>query len=125
MVANQRNFQVFTYTDNQGNVWNKRGEQDAAVNAIDGSTALTAGARMFPAATRRYHTRAAIFQDPSTFRTKRITIYTVAAFAALTGASTLAVNVPGNVAAVTYNLSQLIDEKKPVAKAARQLTDHA
>ncbi len=124
MAANQVNFQVFTYTDDNGAVWNKRGELDTAVNAIDGSTALTAGARVWPRRTRRYHTREVIFQDPTTFRTKRIVVYTAAAFAALTGASTLAVNVPGNTAAVTYNLSDKIPERQPVGKATRQLTDH-
>jgi hypothetical protein len=125
MAANQTNFQVFTYTDDNGAVWNKRGELDTAVNAIDGSTPLTAGARVFPKATRRYHTRFAVFFDPTTFRTKRIIVYTAAAFAAITGASTLAVNVPGEVAAVTYSLAEKIGEKQPVGKATRQAADHA
>ena len=124
MAANQVNFQVFSYTDDNAAVWNKRGEMDTAVNAIDGSTTLTPGSPLWPAESRRYHTRKAIFQDPTTFRTKRIVVYTPAAFAALTGASTLAVNVPGNTAAVTYNLIEKIAEKQPVAHAARQLTDH-
>lgn len=125
MAANQRNFQMFTYTDNNANVWNKRGVLDAAINAIDGSSALTAGARVWPKRTRRYHTREAVFFDPTTFRTVRFPVYTAAAFAAITGASTLAVNVPGEVAAVTYNLSEKIDEKQPVGKATRQAADHA
>lgn len=124
MAANQINFQVFTYTDDNGAVWNKRGELDTAVNALDGSTALTAGARVWPARSRRYHTREALFGDPTTFRTKRVVVFTTAAFAALTGASTLAVNVPGNVAAVTYNLIAKIGEKQPIARATRQLADH-
>lgn len=125
MAANQSNFQVFTYTDDNGNVWNKRGEQEAAINAIDGSTALTAGARVWPNETRRFHTRKAVFFDPTTFRTKRIIVYTAAAFAAITGATTLNVNVPGETAAVAYSLSEKIAEKQPVGKSARQLADHA
>lgn len=125
MAANQPNFQVFSYVDDNAAVWNKRGELDAAVNALDGSTALTAGKAMWPAASRRYHTRYAIFQDPTTFRTKRVIVYTAAAFAALTGASTLNVNVPGNVAAVSYTLIEKVAEKQPVAHSTRQLADHA
>jgi hypothetical protein len=125
MAANQVNFQVFSYTDDDANVWNKRGELDAAINAIDGSTALTAGKQLWPRETRRYHTRHAIFWDPTTFRTKRIVVYTPAAFAALNGASTLNVNVPGNVAAVSYTLVDKVAEKRPVAHASRQLADHA
>jgi hypothetical protein len=125
MAANQVNYQVFSYTDDNAVVWNKRGELDASQNGVDGSTALTAGKPLWPAASRRYHTRMAIFQDPTTFRTKRITVYTPAAFAALTGASTINVNVPGNTAAVSYTLIEKIAEKQPVAHATRQLADHA
>lgn len=125
MAANQTNFQVFTYVDDNAVTWNKRGELDTAVNAIDGSTALTAGAPVFPRASRRYHTRYAVFVDPTTFRTKRIVVYTAAAFAAITGATTLAVNVPGETAAVTYSLAEKIAEKQPVGRATRQLPDHA
>jgi hypothetical protein len=125
MAANQTNFQIFSYTDDNAAVWNKRGELDASVNALDGSTVLTAGKPLWPRASARYHTRYAVFQDPTTFRTKRIVVYTPAAFAALTGASTLNVNVPGNVAAVSYTLIEKIAEKQPVAHSTRQLADHA
>ena len=124
MAANQRNFQVFTYTDNNGATWNKRGTLDAAINAIDGSTPLTGGARVWPRRTRRYHTREAVFFDPTTFRTVRFPVYTTAAFAAITGATTLSITVPGETTAVTYSLSEKIDEKQPVGKSTRQLTDH-
>lgn len=124
-ASNERNYQVFSYTDDNAAVWNKRGALDAAINALDGSTVLTAGKALWPAASRRYHTRMAVFQDPTTFRTVRVVIYTPAAFAALTGASTLNVNVPGNVAAVVYNLIEKISEKQPVAHSTRQLADHA
>jgi len=123
-LANQVNYQVFTYVDDNAVTWNKRGELDTAVNAIDGSAALTAGAPVWPRRTRRYHTREAVFQDPTTFRTKRIVVYTAAAFAAITGATTLAVSVPGNTGTVTYNLAEKIAEKQPVGKATRQLADH-
>ena len=125
MALNQANFEVFTYVDRNGTSWNKRGELDAAVNAIDGSSALTAGAPVWPTETRRFHTRHATFYDPTTFRTKRIVVYTAAAFAAIDGTTTLAVTVPGSATPVTYNLSATDDEKQPVGKSTRKLADHA
>lgn len=123
MAANQPNFNYFTYTDDNAAVWNKRGEVDTARNALDGSSALTAGARVW-IDSKRMKARHAIFQDPTTFRTVRVLIYTPTAFAALTGASTIAVSVEGETAAVTYNLAQKVSEKQPVAKTSRQLADH-
>lgn len=123
-MANQPNYQVFTYVDDSARSWNKRGILDTAQNALDGSAALTAGAPTWPRQSRRYRTREAVFYDPTTFRTRRVVIYTAAAFAALTGTSTLAVSVQGNTAAVTYSLAQKIGEKQPIGKATRQLTDH-
>jgi hypothetical protein len=125
MAANQRNFEMFTYTDNNAAVWNKRGTLDASINAIDGSTAFTPGARVWPHRTRRYHTREAVFFDPTTFRTVRFPVYTAAAFAAITGATTLNINVPGEVAPVAYSLSEKIDEKQPTGKTTRKDPDHA
>ena len=122
-MANQINYQVFTYVDDNAKTWNKRGQLDTAQNALDGSTALTAGASVWPHATRRYHTRYAIFFDPQTFRTRRAVIYTPTAFAALTGASTLAVNVPGDTAVRNYSLGQKVAEKQPTGKGTRQLAD--
>ena len=124
MAANQRNLQMFTYVDDNGTTWNKRGQVDAAINAIDGSAALTAGSPVW-INTRRKQTRRVVFVDPTTFRTVQFTVYTAAAFAAITSATTIDISVPGEVAAVTYNLSEKIGEKQPVAKAARQLPDHA
>jgi hypothetical protein len=125
MAANQINYQLFSYTDDNAHVWNKRGQLDTAQNAIDGSTPFTGGAQTWPKQTRRMRTREAIFTDPTTFRTRRAIIYTPTAFAALVvGTTTLAVNVPGNTAAVTYTLTEKIGEKQPSVKGTRQLTDH-
>jgi hypothetical protein len=125
MPADQVNYQVWTYVDDDGTTWNKRGEQSAAQNAIDGSAALTPGAPVWPARSRRYATREAVFYDPTTFRTKKIIVYTAAAFAAITGTTTLAVAVPGETGTVAYNLSAKNRERKPIAKTTRQLPDHA
>ena len=124
MAANQRNFQMFSYTDDNATVWNKRGQVDASINAIDGSTVLTGGAPVW-IDTKRKRARFAVWQDPTTFRTVRTVIYTPAAFAALDSTSTINVNVPGEVAAVAYGLAEKVAEKQPVAKATSQLADHA
>lgn len=125
MAANQKNFQMFDYVDDNGTTWAKRGVQDAAINAIDGSSALTGGATIVWINTKRKRTREAVFVDSTTFRTVRFTVYTAAAFAAITSATTLALNVPGETTTVTYSLSQKIGEKQPTPKATRQLADHA
>ncbi len=121
-MANQRNYQMFTYVDDNGDTWNKRGMLDAAINAIDGSAALTAGEPVW-LDTPRKQTRKAVFFDPATFRTVKFTVYTAAAFAAITGATTLLVDAPGEAAPYTYNLAAKIAEKQPVAKGTRRLPD--
>lgn len=124
MASNEKNSNLFTYVDNNGTTWNKRGPIDTATNAIDGSTALTAGAPIWFDSPKRRRCRKAVFYDPVTFRTVRFPVYTSAAFAAITGATTLAVNVPGLSTTVTYSLAQKIDEKQEVAKTSRNLPDH-
>lgn len=122
MAQDSRNTNLFTYHDDNGTVWNARGELQTAVNAIDGSTALTAGSPVWLDSKRR-STRKAVFYDPATFRTKRVVVFTPTAFAAITGTSTLAVPVPGSATSVTYSLSQKIPERQPVAKTSRNLAD--
>jgi hypothetical protein len=124
MAANQPNKQYYNYLDDNGQAWSKFGSNDAACAAINGAAAFVAGSRVWPRQTKKYRAREAIFQDPQTFRTARCIVYTPTAFNAITGTSTLAVNVPGETATVTYSLSQKVPEKQPVAKASRQLADH-
>lgn len=115
---------MFSYVDDNAAVWNKRGVQDASLNGIDGSTALTAGQPVWIDSKRR-RTRKARFVDPTTFRSVLAIVYTPAAYAALTSASTITVSVPGEATGVTYNLAEKIGEKNPVAAATRQVADHA
>jgi hypothetical protein len=125
MPADQLNFGLFTYVDDNGVSWNKRGEDNSIINTIDGSSAF-GGHPRWPKETRRFHTRKARYVDATTFRSKTVVIYTVAAYAALTtGTSTLALHVPGETATVTYTLAEKIPEKQPGASAVRQLGDHA
>ena len=125
MAAEQKNFDLFTYVDDNAQSWNKRGEADAIRNAVDGSSAFGAHPG-WGRETPRHRVRKAIYQDGTTFRTKTIIVYTPTAFAALTvGTSTLSFKVEGNAAAVVYTLASKVGEKQPSAKAARQLADHA
>ncbi len=125
MAAEQKNFGLFTYLDGGGQSWNKRGELDAIRNAVDGSTAAGANPP-FGRESPRHRTRKAIYQDPTTFRTKTIIIYTPTAEAALTiGTSTLSFKVEGNTAAVVYTLAAIVPERRPGAGAPRNLADHA
>ena len=123
-MPQQPNFQYFTYVDDNGTTWNKRGELDPSRNAIDGSAALTAGAPVWRD-TPSMRVRRVIMQDPATFRTKTLIIYTAAAFAAITGSTTAAFPIEGTTISINYALSQKIGEKQPVAKPSRNLEDHA
>lgn len=123
MAEDAPNRKFWTYVDNHGTHWNKMGKIDAGCNALDGSAAAVAGVQNFPAQTRRYQARKALFQDPATFRTAYCIMYTAAAAAALTGSSTLAVNVPGSATPVTYTFQGLIPEKTPTKSISRNLAD--
>lgn len=124
MAAEQKNFGLFTYVDNGGVSWNKRGELDAVRNAVDGSAAF--GAHPYWVESNRHQVRRGLYQDPTTFRTKTIILYTAAAAAALTpGTSTLTFKVEGNTAGVVYTFAGLIPERQPKVKAAQTLADHA
>lgn len=125
MVAVQPNFSTFTYVDNAGHSWNKRGLLDTAQNAIDGSTPLNASNPTWPRKSRRYSPREAVFQDPTTLRTRTAVMYTAAAAAALTGASTLAVSIQGEATAVNYDFIGLNPERVPKVKTSSHLIDHA
>lgn len=123
MAEDAPNRKWWTYVDNHGTHWNKMGKIDTACNALDGSAAAVPGVQNFPAQTRRYRARKAVFIDPATFRTAGCVIYTAAAAAAITGSSTLAVNVPGSATPVTYTFDHLQEEKTPVKSVSRNLAD--
>jgi len=124
MAADQRNSQLFTYVDENGVSWNKRGPINAAINAVDGSSAFNAANPLWTDSKAR-RCRKAVFQDPTTFRTVRFPVFTHAAYAALTSASTIALHVEGETATVTYQLADTIPERVRKVKASRNLVDHA
>ena len=91
---------------------------------MDGSAAAGGNPPFIPS--RRHQPRKIVYRDPTTFRTKTLIIYTVAAFAAITvGTSTLAFHVEGNTATVTYTATKKIGEKNPAATPGGNLADHA
>ena len=117
--------QLYSYTDDNAVVWNKRGEQDAIRNAVDGSTAFGAHPN-WGRETRRHSVRKIIYQDPTTFRTKTLIFYTPTAYNAITlGTSTLSFMVEGEATAIVYTAAKKVPERQPSASAARQLADHA
>lgn len=124
MAADQKNFQLYTYVDDNGVSWNKRGELDAARNAVDGNAAFGTNPN-WGAETRRHSVRKIIYQDPTTFRTKRVIFYTAAAYAAVALGDIIAFHVEGEVAAVNYSAIKKVPERQPAAAGTRQLADHA
>lgn len=123
MPRARKNFSYFTYVDDNGDVWNVRGEDVGAFTGVDGHAAFTAGAPVWGRNTRRRHVRYVVAEDPGSFRTARGIIYTPAAFAAIAGGDAINVNVPGQDAAVVYNVSQKIPEAQPLPKASRHLAE--
>lgn len=123
MARNQRNYSYFTYVDDNGTTWNVRGEDGGAFSLVDGHAAFTAGEPVWGANTRNRHVRYVEATDPTTFRKVRGVVYTAAAFAAIAGGDTVAVQVPGLATTVNYNVSAKIAEKQPIAAGSRHLAD--
>jgi hypothetical protein len=123
MAATQLNRQWFTYVDDQGNSFNKLGEDGGPLSAVDGHAA--SGAHPVWIDTKRHSTRKVEYQDPTTFRTVKGIVYTAAAYAAIAVGDIVAVTVPGEVAAVNYTVSRKIPERQTIRTAAFQLADHA
>jgi hypothetical protein len=123
MAATQKNFQNFTYTDDNGVTWTKRGETGDGREAVDGNAAVAAHPTWKDGA--RQKARSIIYQDSTTFRTKRVLFYTAAAFAAVAIGDIIAFKVEGEATAVNYAAIKKQAEKQPSRAASRQLADHA
>jgi hypothetical protein len=125
VAVEQKNFQLYTYVDDNGVSWNKRGEADAIRNAVDGNAAFGAHPN-WGRSSRRHSARHIVYQDATTFRTKNVLFYTGAAYNAITvGTSTLTFFIEGEVAGVVYTAVKKVPERQPAAAAARQLAEHA
>lgn len=127
MAQNSINFANFTYVDDSGASWNKRGETGGAASLIDGNAAPGAHPTWIEKP-RRNLVRRAIFIDDTdttggrvvTFRRYAPIIYTAAAYAALViGTTTVTVPVPGLATAVTYNLRHTQAEKRETLGVSR------
>src|SRR3954462_1108890 len=101
MAIEQRNFSLYTYLDDNAVSWNLRGEKEAVRNAVDGSTAAGGHPPFIPSA--RHQPRYVIYRDSTTFRTKRVIMYTPTAYSAITvGSSTLTFVIEGTATGVVY-----------------------
>jgi hypothetical protein len=123
MAADQKNFQNYTYVDDNAVSWTKRGEMEAVRQAVDGNAAAAGHPTWIDGP--RMRVRAVIYQDATTFRTKRVIVYTAAAFAAIALGDTISFPVEGEATAVSYAAIKKQGEKQPSRGAARQLADHA
>jgi len=125
MAVEQINWSLYKYVDNNGVSWNKRGEKEAVRQAVDGSAAPGAFPNWGRSSTR-HQARSITYVDGTTFRTKRVTFYTAAAFAAVVlGTDTLTFTIPGSATGVVYTASKKNDERSPKATAGPNLAEHA
>jgi hypothetical protein len=124
MAADQKNFQLFTYVDDNAVSWNKRGELEVARNAVDGNAAF-GNHPNWGRESARHQTRKITYVDPTTFRSKTVIFYTGAAYAAVALGDIVAFHVEGNVATVNYSAAKKHAERQPAAIGTRQLADHA
>jgi hypothetical protein len=125
MAIEQENFSLYTYVDDNGVSWNKRGEKEAVRQAVDGSSAAGAHPGWGRTSTR-HSPRTITYVDGTTFRTKRVVFYTAAAYAAITlGTSTLTFTIPGSATGVVYTADKKTAERSAKASAGPNLAEHA
>lgn len=121
-MPNQRNLQWYRYIDDGGKNAAIMADKEWGDNAASGLAAFNPADYIFGPQSRLKHTRKAVYQDPTTFRTVKHPVGTAAAFAALP--ATLNVTIIGTATPVTYNLAQRIPEKVRIPKTSRPLADH-
>lgn len=124
MPADQPNFNLFTYVDDNAVSWNKRGEDGGPAALVDGHASFGAHPN-WGKETRRHSVRKIIYQDGTTFRTVRSIFYTPTAYAAVALGDIIAVHVQGETTTVNYAAIKKVPERQPAAAGSRQLPDHA
>lgn len=122
MARNQKNLQLFTYVDDGGTSWNKRGEDGGAAAAVDGHTAFNATQPTWEDH-KRMRVRRIIYTDATTGRIVNPIFYTPTAYNAVALGDIVAVQVAGLATTVNYAASKKVPEKQPSRRAARQLPD--
>ena len=123
MARNQKNFQLFTYVDDNARSWNLRGEDGGAAAAVDDHAAFGATQPRWPRSSRRMHPRKIIYQDAVTFRTIDPIFYTSTAYNAVAIGDIVSVPVTGLATNVNYTAIVKVPEKQPRTAGARQLAD--
>lgn len=119
MAQNSINFANFTYVDDDGISWNKRGEDGGPAAAVDGHTAPGAN-QAWRDRGRRQRARAVVYVDDTdvtggrspTFRKYRAIMYTAAAYAAVALGDSISVPVPGLATSVSYKARDKQGERK-------------
>jgi len=111
MARNQKNFKYFTYVDDAGTSWNKRGEDGGAASAVDGHAAAVATQPVWEE-TSRNKVRRIRYMDSTTGRTVVAIFYTAAAYAAVALGDIVAVQVAGLATTVNYAAVQKLGERK-------------
>lgn len=120
-----KQFAMQTYVDDSGASWNKRSSVGTGnfAAAVDGHAA--AGVHPVWQDSGRRKARHIIYQDATTFRTYRAVMFTTAAYAAVALGDIIAVEIPGEVAAVNYAAIQKVPERSPAVRTARNDPQHA
>ena len=121
MARNQKNFDNFLYTDDNGVDWTKRGESGGDGSAVDGHATGTLAPTWIESS--RMRVRRVIYQDPTTFRTVDPIIYTPTAYAAIALGDIIAVQVEGLATTVNYTAIKKVAEKQPSRGVSRKLAD--
>lgn len=119
MAQNSINFAYFTYIDDDGDTWDKRGESGGPATAVDGHAAPT-GALVWEDRGTRQKARKIKYVDDTdvtggrtpTGRGVRPIFYTAAAFAAVAKGDIIAVPVPGAATSINYYARVKYGEKK-------------
>jgi len=122
MAGNEKNFSLFDYVDDNAFHWCLRGEDGGR-----GGGRRTRGVHRHQSSvrqiTRRRHPRYIVAMNATTFRTIRFIVYTAAAYAAIAGGSSIAVQLPGLATTTPFLVSSKVGEKMPIAKCERNLAD--
>jgi hypothetical protein len=117
-MAEQKQLQWYHYVDNNGAARAIMLEKDWGDSTSSGCTTVSGTEIVWGSQSRLHRVRKVIYRDPVTFRVVKYPVCTAAAYAA--APSTVQVFIPGNVAAVTYNLQQKVDEKQRIATPTSQ-----
>jgi hypothetical protein len=121
MARNQKNFDNFLYTDDNGVDWTKRGESGGDASAVDGHATGTGAPTWIDSS--RMRVRRVLYQDATTFRTVDPIIYTPTAFGLIALGDIIAVPVEGLATTVNYTAIKKVAEKQPSRGVSRKLAD--